>query len=165
MATRSRRHLAADAWGALLQVHAALVPELDRSMRSHSGLPLGWYDVLLELATVPEGRLRMSALADRAVLSRTRISRVVDELVRAGLVSKEPNPEDARSSYAAITPEGRRRFETSAPHYVTQIEKRFAAGLTDDELRTIARALRRVQTHDVSGTARASGGAQRHTHN
>jgi DNA-binding MarR family transcriptional regulator len=134
----------------LLQTHAALVPELDRSMRAHSGLPLGWYDVLLELAAEPEGRLRMTALAERAVLSRTRISRVVDELVRAGLVAKEPNPDDARSSYAVITAEGRRRYEKSAPHYLEQIEERFATGLTDDELRTIARALRRTQVHTIT---------------
>lgn len=151
-ASRSRRQLAADAWGALLQTHAALVPELDRSLRSHSGLPLAWYDVLLELSAADHGRLRMSELAERAVLSRTRISRVVDELVRAGLVAREPNPVDARSSYAVITTEGRQRFEASAPHYVGQIEKRFAAGLSDDELGTIARALRRVQTHSITTT-------------
>lgn len=150
MASRSRRQLAADAWGALLQTHAALVPELDRSLRSHSGLPLAWYDVLLELSAADDGRLRMSELAERAVLSRTRISRVVDELVRARLVAKEPNRVDARSSYAVITTEGRQRFEASAPHYLAQIEQRFAAGLTDDELRTIARALRRVQTHSIT---------------
>ncbi|HEY9495240.1 MAG TPA: hypothetical protein VIR15_10335, partial [Intrasporangium sp.] len=68
------------------------------------------------------------------------------------LVAKEPNPVDARSSYAVITTEGRQRFEASAPHYVGQIEKRFAAGLSDDELRTIARALRRVQTHSITTT-------------
>ncbi|HEX5968609.1 MAG TPA: MarR family transcriptional regulator [Intrasporangium sp.] len=150
MASRARRQLAADAWGALLQTHAALVPELDRSLRSHSGLPLAWYDVLLELSAADDGRLRMSELAERAVLSRTRISRVVDELVRAGLVAKEPNPVDARSSYAVITTEGRQRFEASAPHYLAQIEQRFAAGLTDDELLAIARALRRVQTHSIT---------------
>ena len=63
---------------------------------------------------------------------------------------QEPNPVDARSSFAVITTAGRQRFEASAPHYVGQIEKRFAAGLTDDELRTIARALRRVQTHSIA---------------
>ena len=152
MASRSRRQLAADAWGALLQTHATLVPELDRSLRSLSGLPLAWYDVLLELSAAHDGRLRMSELAQRAVLSRTRISRVVDELVRAGLVAKEPNPVDARSSYAVITTEGRKRFQASAPHYVGQIERRFAAGLTDEELRIIARALRRVQTHGITTT-------------
>lgn len=151
MASRSRRRLAADAWGALLQTHAALVPQLDRSMRAQCGLPLAWYDVLLELAAAPEGRLRMTALAERVVLSRTRISRVVDELVGGGLVTKEPNADDARSSYAVLTAEGRQRFEASAPHYVAEIERRFAAGLSDEELVTIARALRRTQTHPVGG--------------
>ena len=150
MPKQSRRHLAADAWGAVLQTHAALVPELDRSLRAHSGLPLAWYDVLLELAAAADGRLRMSELGERAVLSRTRISRVVDELAAAGLVSREPNPDDRRSSYATITTEGRRRFDDAAPHYVEQIERRFAAGLTDDELRTIARALGRARTHEIT---------------
>ena len=150
----SRRHLAADAWGALLRTHADLVPVLDRTLRSETGLPLAWYDVLLELAAADDGRLRMSELADRAVLSRTRISRIVDELVDAGLVSRERNPDDARSSFATITPVGRRRFEGAAPHYLTQIEQRFAAGLSDEELRTIARALGRTRTHAI--TARST---------
>jgi DNA-binding MarR family transcriptional regulator len=161
MATASRRRLAADAWGALLQTHAALVPQLDRAVREDSGLPLAWYDVLLELATADEGRLRMSDLAARVVLSRTRISRVVDELAGAGLVSREQNPADGRSAFAVITRQGRRRFEQAAPGYLEQIERRFAAGLTDDELRTIARALRRTATHDI-GTDRPHPSA-RHT--
>jgi DNA-binding MarR family transcriptional regulator len=149
MPPTSRRRLAADAWGALLQTHAALVPQLDRAVREDSGLPLAWYDVLLELAAADDGRLRMSDLAHRVVLSRTRISRVVDELTVAGLVAREQNPADGRSAFAVLTPQGRARFEQAAPGYLDQIERRFAAGLTDDELRTIARALRRTTTHDV----------------
>src|SRR5215207_10023610 len=99
----SRKKLAADAWGALLQVHAALVPALDKEVRRQTGLPLSWYDVLLELATEPEGRLRMSDLAERVVLSRTRVSRLVDELVARGLISREEHPDDRRSAYAVIT--------------------------------------------------------------
>jgi DNA-binding MarR family transcriptional regulator len=149
MSRPSRRQLAASAWGALLRTHADLVPALDRTLRAQTGLPLAWYDVLLELAAADDGRLRMSELADRAVLSRTRISRIVDELVGAGLVSRVRNPDDARSSLATITTEGRRRFEMAAPDYLSQIEKQFATGLSDDELRTIARALGRVRTHTI----------------
>ena len=150
MPTPSRRHLAASAWGALLRTHADLVPALDKVLRAETGIPLAWYDVLLELAAVEDGRLRMSELADRAVLSRTRISRVVDELVAAGLVARERNPDDARSSFALITRDGRRRFEAAAPQYLDQIERRFAAGLSDAELRTIARALGRTRTHPIT---------------
>ena len=143
--TTSRRKLAGDAWGALLQVHAALVPELDRELRRRTGLPLAWYDVLLELRGAPDHRLTMSELGDRVVLSRSRVSRVVDELVGQGLVAREPNPADARSAYAVLSAAGEQRFLEAAPVYVSGIEQGFAAGLSETELRTITSALERVR--------------------
>jgi DNA-binding MarR family transcriptional regulator len=59
-----------------------------------------WYDVLLELNSADGRRLRMQELGERAVLSRSRISRIVDELARAGLVTREPDPADRRGSWA-----------------------------------------------------------------
>lgn len=142
--TASRRRVTEDAWGALLRVHASLVPKIDRHLRTSVGMPLSWYDALLELAAAPEGRLRMGELADRAVLSRARISRVVDELVAADLVTKETNPEDKRSSYAAITSSGRSLQRRAAPAYLAQIDSLFGKHLTVDELRDLADALSRV---------------------
>jgi DNA-binding MarR family transcriptional regulator len=140
----SRKKLAGDAWGALLQVHAALVPELDRELRRRTGLPLAWYDVLLELRSAPDHRLTMSELGDRVVLSRSRVSRVVDELAGEGLVTREANPSDARSAYAVLSASGEKRFREAAPVYVSGIEQGFAAGLSEAELRTITAALQRV---------------------
>src|ERR671920_1104133 len=97
----------ADTWGALLKVHAALVPRLDRELQDTHGLQLTWYDVLLELNSAPERRLTMGQLGSVAAVSRTRVSRVVDEMTRAGLVTREANPDDGRSAYAALTPSGR----------------------------------------------------------
>jgi DNA-binding MarR family transcriptional regulator len=142
--TNDRTRLAADAWGAVLQVHAALVPDLDRQLQAAVGLPLTWYDVLLELAAAGHGRLRMSDLAERVVLSRTRVSRLVDELADAGLVCREQNPADKRSAYAVLTAQGRARFKEAAPVYLGGIEQHFAGRLSDEELRGIAVALRRV---------------------
>jgi DNA-binding MarR family transcriptional regulator len=139
-----RTRLAAGAWGAVLQVHAELVPYLDGQLQAAVGLPLTWYDVLLELAAAAEGRLRMSDLAERVVLSRTRVSRLVDELADAGLVGREQNPQDKRSAYAVLTAQGRARFKEAAPVYLGGIEKHFAGTLSDEELRVIAVALRRV---------------------
>jgi DNA-binding MarR family transcriptional regulator len=140
-----RRKLAGDAWGALLQVHAVLVPELDRELRRRTGLPLAWSDVLLELRSAPDHRLTMSELGDRVVLSRSRVSRVVDELVDQGLVAREANPADARSAYAVLSAAGEQRFLEAAPIYVSGIERGFAAALSDTELRTITIALERVR--------------------
>jgi DNA-binding MarR family transcriptional regulator len=137
--------LAADAWGALLQVHAELVPILDRQLRARTALPLAWYDVLLELSAAPDRQLTMTELSERVVLSRTRISRVVDELTDAGLVRRQPNPADARSAFAVLTSDGLERFREAAPIYLSGIEQQFAAALSDDDLRAVGSALARVR--------------------
>lgn len=136
-----RRDLAAEAWGSVLRTHAALVPRLDHRLQAQSGLSLAWYDVLLELNSAPGRRLRMSDLGDRVVLSRTRVSRLVDELCRAGLVVREANDDDGRSSFAVLTAEGRRVFRAAAPRYLDAIESEFAAGVSGADLATVRRVL------------------------
>ena len=131
------------AWAALLRTHAAVLPKVARAL-SLTGLPLTWYDILLVLNAAPGRRLRMTELGQQAVVSRERVSRVVTELEQAGLVVREANPDDKRSSYTVITPEGRRRLRASAPTYLAAIEKHFLSRLTDKEARTLAEALGRV---------------------
>ena len=122
------------AWASVLRVHAAVVPRLERELAA-VGMPLSWYDVLLELNAAPDRRLRMTELGARAVLSRERVSRVVDELERAGLVRRERNPDDGRSLLAVITDEGRARLRAAAPTYLAGIERHFGAHLDADEAR------------------------------
>jgi DNA-binding MarR family transcriptional regulator len=147
----SRTKLAADAWGAVLRAHAALVPAMDRELQEQAGMPLRWYDVLLELSGEPDGRLTMGVLADRVVLSRTRVSRVVDELEGAGLVLREVHDADRRSSYAVLTPAGRRAHTAAAPVYRRVILRQFAALLDDAELATIRDSLGRVAQSHAAG--------------
>ena len=132
------------AWGALLRVHAAVVPTLDRELQATTGLPLAWYDVLLELAHAPECRLLMSDLGDRAVLSRTRVSRLVDELVAAGYVERVPHQTDRRATYAVLTASGRRRQRSAAPVYLAAISDHFGRHLRAAELSALSAGLERV---------------------
>jgi DNA-binding MarR family transcriptional regulator len=138
------RNVAADAWGALLRVHAALVPELDRRLQAKHQLPLAWYDVLLELNHGPGRRLRMSELGARVTLSRTRVSRLVDEMSAAGLVAREANPDDRRSAYAVLTEKGLGTFRQAAPTYLAGIEQQFGAALSPAEQACIKTGLDRV---------------------
>jgi DNA-binding MarR family transcriptional regulator len=142
-----------DAWAYLLKVHAALVPVLDRELQRAHQLPLTWYDVLLELNAAPERRLTMSELGTRAVVSRTRVSRVVDELAAAGLVTREANPADRRSAYAVLTAAGRDRLRTAAPTYLAGIRRHFTGHLNDEELATLTSVLRRVLDASASSTS------------
>ncbi|QIS18100.1 MarR family winged helix-turn-helix transcriptional regulator [Nocardia terpenica] len=137
----NRSHPAVGAWAALLQVHAKLVPELDAELRRATGLPLSWYDVLLELDAPHQ--LRMSDLGERVVLSRTRVSRLVTELEAHGLVRRDTNPDDARSAFVSITDTGLERLREAAPHYLTGIQRRFA-DLSTAELDSVAAALCKV---------------------
>ena len=132
------------AWAALLRVHAALVPRMDKELQAACGLPLTWYDVLLELNAAPGRRLTMTELGDVAVVSRTRASRVVDQLAEAGLVAREVNPDDKRSAYAVITDAGRKRLRAAAPVYLGAIERLFTSRMTATEAATVARALEKV---------------------
>ena len=145
MSEKTKRDMtAADAWGALLRVHARLVPLLDRQLQSRHHLPLAWYDVLLELNSGPDRRLRMSELGERVTLSRTRVSRLVDDMTAAGLVVREANPDDRRSAYAVLTPQGRTVFRQAAPTYLAGIDERFGTTLTLAELTTMKHALEKV---------------------
>ena len=148
-------------WGALLKVHAALVPRFDRALQEAHGLPLTWYDVLLELNSAPERRLTMGQLGEVAAVSRTRVSRVVDELVRAGLVAREPNPHDGRSAFAAVTNAGRAALRRAAPTYVATVQREFADHLTARETEVLARALRKVLAAATAPPAASAGRADR----
>ena len=95
------------AWRGLLRVHSALVAELDRELEVAHGLPLTHYEVLLYLDVAPDRQLRMTELASSVLLSQSGVTRLVDRLERAGLVVREPCPDDRRGLLASITPAGR----------------------------------------------------------
>ncbi|WP_344422342.1 MarR family winged helix-turn-helix transcriptional regulator [Pseudonocardia ailaonensis] len=132
------------AWAALLRTHAAVLRELEGDMERAQNMPLTWYDVLLELNAAPERKLRMQELGERAVVSRSRVSRIVDELARAGLVVREKDETDRRGSWAVLTPAGRDRLRKAAPGYLDGIARHFADHLTPEERSTITGALDRV---------------------
>jgi len=100
--------------------------------------------VLLELEHAPDRRLRMQELGERAVLSRTRVSRVVDALVAEGFVERRPDPSDGRVTYAVLTPTGRSRMRRAAPTYLQAIDDEFTDRLTPAELEALRAACERL---------------------
>lgn len=131
------------AWRALLVAHSAALRAIEADVQ-RVGMPLTWYDVLLELDVADGGRLRMQELASRVVLSRTRVSRLVDEMATRDLVTKRPDDDDRRSSWAVITEQGRSALRETAPAYLAGIERHFNRYLTVSERRAVARALGKV---------------------
>jgi DNA-binding MarR family transcriptional regulator len=139
---------AVDAWRGLLVAHSRLVPAVEADLRAAGQVPLSWYDVLLELNAAPDRRLRMSELGQRTVLSRTRVSRVVDELAVAGLAERLPDLADGRSSFAALTQAGREALRRAWPVYRQAIHRQLTARLTPQQCRELAALLGQVIATD-----------------
>jgi DNA-binding MarR family transcriptional regulator len=132
------------AWRAMLQAHSAALRAIDADLARAATIPLTWYDVLLELHGADGGRLQMQELGRRVVLSRTRVSRLVDEMTAPGLVGKVRDEDDRRVVWATITPAGVAALRTTAPLYLRGIEAHFSAYLTEEEKPVVAAALTRV---------------------
>ena len=139
------------AWRGLLIAHHRLVPAIEADLRAAGQVALSWYDVLLELNAAPGRRLRMSELGQRAVLSRTRVSRVVDELAAAGLAERQPDETDGRSSFAALTPLGKDALRRAWPVYREAIRRRLSAHLTAAECRELAALLEQAAAGAEAG--------------
>src|SRR4051812_39825690 len=93
------------AWRALLQAHATLMRRLDTDLREETGLRLTDFDVLAQLARAG-GKLRMTELAARTLLSRSGLTRRVAGLVDEGLVRRAKAAGDGRAVVVALTDAG-----------------------------------------------------------
>ena len=134
------------AWVGFLRVHAALVDVLGRELERETGLPLTWYDVLVQLSVAPEGRARMQDLAGAVVLSKSGLTRLVDRMEAAGLVARVSCPSDRRGTFAQITPAGSRALEEARPTHHRGIEEHFARHLGERELTALRRATEKLST-------------------
>jgi DNA-binding MarR family transcriptional regulator len=135
-------HLAA--WRAFLNAHAAVINRIEKEMFEAGCLPLGSYDVLVALSETPQRRLRMHELADRVVLSRSGLTRLVDRLEKEGLLSRDRSATDRRGAYAVLTEKGLDEVRRSWPVYAQGILQHFANLLKDQEVTTLTGALERV---------------------
>jgi DNA-binding MarR family transcriptional regulator len=132
-------------WRTFLRAHAATMRELERELLTEVGMPIGWYDVLLQLAEAPERRLRMADLADRVLLSRSGLTRLIDRLQAEGLVRREPSPDDARGTYTVLTHEGMAQLRAAAPVHLAGIREHWLRHFSDDELRQLGALLDRLE--------------------
>ena len=132
------------AWIAFLQAHAAVTRRLEAELQAEQALTLADYDALVQLAIAPDRRLRMSELADRVVLSRSGVSRLVDRLVAQGLVVRRACPTDARGSWAELTASGLDRLRAAAPVHLRGVDAHFLAHIDEGDREVIVAALEGV---------------------
>lgn len=132
-----------EAWRSLLQAHATLMRQLETDLEAETGLALADFDVLAQLA-VAGGELRMTELANRALISRSGMTRRVARLVDEGLVRRASADTDARAVVVGLTDAGVARLRQTAPVHARGVAKLFVAQLDDAELAVLERALAKV---------------------
>jgi DNA-binding MarR family transcriptional regulator len=134
----SRREIAA--WRGLLRTHARVLAALDAELEQTHGLAVPEYEVLLVLSESGDKHLRMSELADAALLTRSGMTRLVDRLERQGLVRRERCAADGRGTYAVITDEGRERFAEARPTHIAGVRRLFLDPLKKKDQRALGEA-------------------------
>ncbi len=140
------------AWRSYLQSHALILRELDADLLGAQGMTTRDYQVLLYLSKEPDRRLAMSALAERTMLTRSGITRLVDGLVAAGLVARIACPSDARVSYAGLTDKGYEKLREAGCTHIAGIRRLFLEHFSGDEIAQLAELLGRLPGAAASGS-------------
>jgi DNA-binding MarR family transcriptional regulator len=146
---RDRPSISADdpriaTWRRFLVAHARLERLLDEELHTEHDLTLAEYDALLQLAESPTRRLRMHEIADRVVLSRSGVTRLIDRLVRDGWVERSHCASDARGAEAVLTASGLARLREASRTHLRGISDHFVEAIDPAELDAVDAAMRAI---------------------
>src|SRR5438093_4214740 len=138
------------AWDALLRAHATLLRQLETDLESKTGLALADFDVLAQLA-IAGCSLRMTELADHALVSRSGMTRRVTRLVQEGLVRRAHADADGRGVVVQLTKSGLNRLTVAAPVHMRGVSDLFLTKLDEQELAVLESALAKVTLNCTFG--------------
>src|SRR5689334_12324533 len=132
------------AWIALMRARETVLGAIEADLKAAGLPPLGWYDVLLELARAPGGRLRPFEIEQAILLAQYNLSRLLDRLEQEGLVARAPHEEDARGQWIVISEKGRALQARVWKVYARSIQKHVGDRLDDRAAVTLADLLARL---------------------
>lgn len=132
------------AWRGLLVAHSRVIQRLDAELTAETTLTLSAYEILLVLAGSPGRALRMSDLAAKLLLSRSGVTRAVDQLVTRGLIERRRCPSDARGYFAGLTEAGYTELRAAAPIHVRGVRRHFLSRLDRVQLEVLGEAFEAV---------------------
>ena len=136
------------AWRGFLRAHRQLMLEMGSHLETEHQLDLSEYEVLLHLNEHPDKRIAMTELADLVLLTPSGVTRLVDRLVKRGLVERKPCPEDARRQHAVLTREGRTMFIKAGRVHLGDIRDLYLSKLTEAERRMLGDVWDKVVTSE-----------------
>jgi DNA-binding MarR family transcriptional regulator len=129
------------AWRALARFFVVAPRLLDEDLQRGAHISLSAYTILLHLSEAPGRALRMTELANRAYLSGSRTTRLVDELIADGLVAKERNAADGRGFDVTLTEEGLAALQRAYPVHLRSVRARVLDHVDRSTLPCFAKAV------------------------
>ena len=132
------------AWRRYIVASRRLLEALDADLSDHE-LSMPDYEILAQLSDAPDRRMRMSELADVAMLSRSRLSHRMKVMEKEGWVRREACPIDKRGFFAVMTPKGWKAIVAAAPDHVDSVRGRFVDLLSKDDQKVLAEIFSRVE--------------------
>ncbi|MGI9463954.1 MAG: MarR family winged helix-turn-helix transcriptional regulator [Aestuariivirgaceae bacterium] len=129
---------AIDSWAQFVRVSQQLLTSVEADLKAARQPPLAWYDALLELRRAGDEGLRQFQLQESMLLAQYNLSRMIDRLVRAGLVSRLACATDGRGHILHITPLGQQTLAGMWQVYRQSISRHFAEKLSGSELRSLS---------------------------
>ena len=129
----------AAAWIGLLETHKHLTRELEAELVAEHGLSISGLEVLFRLARADGHTMRLTALAEAAGLSLSRVSRILDALERRRLVERRSDADDSRAKQAWLTPQGLELLRAAQHTHFAGVERRFFDRLSPSDVETLAR--------------------------
>ncbi len=130
------------AWRAFLSVASQALDQIDQALQKQSDMTLTDYEILLTLADAEERRLRMSELADRVLVSRSRLTYRVDRLTEVGFVTREECEDDRRGLWAILTDKGGSALDEATPQHHVEIHRLLFTNLAEDDVVSFRSVLR-----------------------
>src|SRR4051795_12614792 len=134
-----------EAWIAIAQTHAAVTGRLQEALTAAELPPLPWFEVLATLDRAPEQRLKMGDLAEALVITRGGLTKLVDRLIKAGLLERTFCETDRRVSYATLLPAGVELLGEMRPVVIAELRSAFSARLSVAEANSLRETLERVR--------------------
>lgn len=131
-------------WRGWIAASMLLPDRLNRDLQESHGLTGTDYQILVELSESPKRRMRMSTLADRVQLSRSRLSHQIDRMTKADLVTREVCEQDGRGMFAVLTEHGWDTIVAAAPDHVESVRRNLLDQLTPEEFAAFGSACIKV---------------------
>lgn len=131
-------------WRAFLRAHAVVTRRLERDLTEAGGLSLAELDVLITIARAPEASLRLGDLAERVLLTKSGMTRLLDRLEEDRLLERHACPSDRRQQHARLTAAGRTALRRASRPHLRAVARGFSAPVGAASRAGFRRVLERI---------------------